>query len=455
MLVIAGIVDEGTPKGAYQAGINKYDFEFAQEEFEWIENRFQQRKSVTRRLFCERFPEFEYVRPKEKLADLYDELKTERAYSSVASLIESVSETLLPENAVDTAEHMREVLGDVVKLYSPHSDISIKGHKDHLELIKHNRALAKAGQTVGMPLLIPTLDYYWDGFQPGRLIAILGRPGQMKSFMIAWIAWVSIKTGYNIAIFSPEMNEFEHTCRIHTLASADPAIQKACDLKQSFRNRDLMRGTNFDLKAYRRFCEYFDTLPGNCTIFTKKYRKNPITSQYIAARVEDLGLHGVLADPVTKISAGLKKNDNAIWDAYDKVHAFQEMLEEHNIFGIATNWATRQPGKAKSEKAPDLDDSFGSDVLAQESDHVMGLKYDEEEHTLLIRCSKSRFGKNTFNVVIEAFPNTGHWQEVNISSEVQLFRAGLNGKAAANGSQAKKKVEKYRPIKAKPLVGAN
>lgn len=450
-LVITSIVEEGNLKPVYRAGVGKDEFQIYSEEFEWIENRFERRKPITRRLFKERFEDFEYIVPKEPLDDLLDELKTERAYSQIAALIETTSETLLPENTIETAEHMREVLSEVLKTYSPHSEIEMKDSADHFEKVRQHRLLAKAGHTIGMPLLIPSIDYHFDGLQPGRLIGVLGRPGEGKSFLVAWIAWISIKTGYYTGLFSPEMNEFEHRCRVHTLASADPDVQKACGLKKSFRNRDLMRGTDFDLKAYKRFLEYFESLPGRCSIFTKKYRKNALTLQYVASRVEDLGLHGIIADPLSKLSTGVKRRDNPVWEAYDKVGTLQELAEEHNIFAVATNWATRQQGRAKSEKAPDLDDSFGSDALAQESDHIIGVKHDAEERTLTLRCTKSRFGKPKFNAIIEFHPNTGIFQEVNIDHDVMAYRLSLNGHAAPNGNgdKPKHKVKKSRkPTKA-------
>lgn len=456
-LVVAGLVEAGSPKAAYQHSVNKHDFEIFTDEFEWLERRFESRKPVTRRVFQERFPEFEFVAPKEKIEDLLEELRTEKAYSQIASLVETVSETLLPENAIDTADHMREVLSDVLKSYSPNSDIDIKSFSDHFEQVKQHRTLAKAGTTVGMPSLIPTIDYHWDGLSPGRLIGVLGRPGEGKSFLISWFAWVAIYTGMNIGLFSPEMNEFEHRCRLHTLASANPEVQKACGLKKPFRNRDLMRGTNFSMKDYKRFLEYFETLPGNCMVFTKKYRKQALTPSYIASRVEDLGMRGVILDPISKISMGVRKrNDNPIWEAYDKVHAMQELGEEHNIFVVATNWSTRQQGKSKSEKAPDLDDSFGSDALAQECDHVIGVKHDPEDKTLTLRCSKSRFGKAKFTATIDFHPNTGHWQEVNVDSEVTQYRMAQNGNRTANGNEAiddlmtRRALRRAKPTKAKP-----
>lgn len=440
-LALSGIVDEGSPKAAFQLGINKNYFDIYAEEFEWVEKRFEKRKPINRRVFCERFTDFEYVPPQENLTDILNELKTEKAYLQVYSLIDSVSEHLRADNSIETAEHMREVLAGVVREFSPHSEISLQDHVPFYERAKQNRILAKRGESIGMPSMIPSIDFHWDGFIPGRLIGILARPGMGKSSFVAWIAWMAIKNGYKIGLFSPEMDEFEHGYRLHTLASADPEVQKACGIKHSFHNRDLMRGTNFNMKDYKRFCEYFDSLPGSCQLFTKKYRRTPMTPQYVAMRVEDLGLQGIIADPLSKLET-IRRRESPIWEMYDKVGQFQEMAEEYNIFAIATNWSHR--GHKTKEDAPDLDESFGSDALAQESDHIIGLMYDAEERTLMLRCTKSRFGQGKFRVTIDFHPNTGYWREVEIPMQVQEHRLVLNGKALTNGTTPleKSKVEK-------------
>lgn len=456
-LALAGIVEDGSPKVAYQQGIDRNDFEVHLDEWDWIENQFENRKKINRRRFTERFPDFDFMPPRENLVDLLDELKTERAFSKVYSLIETVSETLLPENAIQQADYMREILAEVVRHYSPHSDIDLKDHSRHIEVIKQHRRLAKAGQPVGMPTYIPSIDYHWDGFIPGRLIGCLGRPGEGKSSVIAWIAWIAIKTGYRIGIFSPEMNEFEHRCRVHTYASADPEVQEALGLTQSFRNRDLMRGTNFSMKQYRKFMEYFESLPGYAQLFTKVYRKTPLTISYVGSKIDDLGLNGVIADPLSKLSTGARRSDNPVWDDYEKVGQFQELAEEHNIFCFATNWSNRNQGK-KNQDAPDLDESFGSDALAKESDHIIGVKYDAEDRELILKCTKSRFGLNKFRVHVDFHPNTGHWEEVNIPYEVVEYRLRQNGSMINNGNQRfngrgpKEEVQKAigKVVKAKP-----
>src|SRR4051794_19643470 len=110
-LVIASLVDEGSVKKAFQAGVSQDDFEIHDEEWAWVVSRAERRKPITPRLFKKAFPDFEFLVPRERIQDLLDELKQERAYIAISSGIEEVLGDLSQENAVDKALQLREVLG--------------------------------------------------------------------------------------------------------------------------------------------------------------------------------------------------------------------------------------------------------------------------------------------------------------------------------------------------------
>jgi hypothetical protein len=126
-LVISKLVEEGSPKKAFQDGITTEDFELYDEEWEWLVARAVARKPVNPRIFKKVFPEFDFTPTREKLKDLLQELKHERAYLAISSAIEEVyegDEPLAQDNAIDKAVQLRESLGDVLKVHSPYSDVS-------------------------------------------------------------------------------------------------------------------------------------------------------------------------------------------------------------------------------------------------------------------------------------------------------------------------------------------
>jgi len=132
--LISALVEEGTPKQAFQQGISVDDFEMHDEEFEWLVRRTENRKPVTPRLFKKAFPDFEFILSNEKIGDLVDELKQERAYLAISSGIDETLNDLDQDNAIVKAMQLREVLGQAVKSYSPVSDVLIKGDfQSHLQ----------------------------------------------------------------------------------------------------------------------------------------------------------------------------------------------------------------------------------------------------------------------------------------------------------------------------------
>src|SRR5687768_998244 len=269
--VIALLVEEGSPKKAYQRNISADDFELHDEEFQWIERRRENNKPVNPRIFREKFPDFEWIVPNEDLGDLLDELKAEKAYIQVKAAIESIDSELEIENSIEKAAQLRDLTTEILKVNSAVHDVDLgSGWRERLRFLKQLRVLRDNGEVAGIPTGYEWIDHEWGGLILGRVITVLGRTGEGKSFFIASVAASAWKAGYKVGIFSPEMNRHEHECRLDTLLSADPNIQQKCGLTQSFRNRALMEGAGFPLKKYQRFLEFRETMRGRCILFTQQ-----------------------------------------------------------------------------------------------------------------------------------------------------------------------------------------
>lgn len=409
-LVIAELVAEGTPKIALQEGITDEDFEIYDEEWQWILSRAENKKPITTRIFKAAFPEFEFLRTKERLQDLIEELKQERAFVAVGSAIDKVQAELTPDNAVERAMELREILSGVLRIHSPASDILLKGgYDDHLRHMKQLHALRESGESVGISSGFKNFDHHLGGFVQGRMYAVLARPGNTKSFSLAKFATQAMSEGRRVGFFSPEMNEFEHRCRVHTLLSADPKIQEAVGLQSAFRNRALMEGHGFNMKTYKRFLEYInDELKGEIVLFTQKWRRRKMSLSYIESRIEDMGIELCIIDPLYKLKRPAKRALRHE-ELADLVDGLQDIGKGFNIPMIVSNQAHRQTGNKGD--APHMDQSFGTDALAHESDHVIGVQHMEDERKLIYRCTKSRFGGN-FRVDVAFFPNIGKMIDV-------------------------------------------
>jgi replicative DNA helicase len=409
--VIAAVVDEGTPKKAFQAGISAEDFEIHDEEWAWIIRRAESRKPITPRLFKSQFPEFDFILPREKLGDLIEELKQERAYLAISAGVDEILSDLDQENAIEKAMAMREILGDVLKLHAPHSDIHIKGGwETHYERVKQMGILRANGEIPGIPTGLPHLDVHWGGLQPQASILVLGRPGDAKSMLQAKLATEGAWGGYRMGVFSPEMTEHQHYARFHTMLSAKKEVQEALGLKGAFRNRALKDGHGFNMKSYRKFLQWMETeLPGEIFLFTQKYRSQKMNVGYIRTRIEDLGLDGVIIDPIYKLKPPRRRGNK--WEELQEItDSLVDLAHEFNIPMVMSNQANRAL-VGKRGDAPDSGSSFGSDAPVQEADTVIGVKHHSEEKLLKLRCTKNRHGE-PFSFSCRFLPNIGVMQDV-------------------------------------------
>jgi DnaB-like helicase C terminal domain len=410
-LVISVLVEDGASvlRTLYANGVTIQDFPVYDEEFDWIEKRLARRKVLNRRVFRQRFPEFEWSLPKEPTKDLISELKEERAFEEVNTLIAGLSERLERDNAIDLATEAREQLSRITRMHAPMSDSILEDWREDVADMKRHMRLARAGAPVGIKTGFKHLDHHWGGFIQGQMICVLGRTGEGKSYKTAVFALAAKLQRANVGYFTPELSRHEVKCRIHTLASAKASIQEACGLERSFRNRALLFKRGFNIKSYERFCQYFDEeLPGRIHLLTGQHRGQKMTIGYIEDRIVELGLDLVIIDPIYLVKPIRIYRDNPYATVGTIAEATEELAERHSVPIVITNQANRQGPQGD---APHKDKSFGSDLPAQLSDYVLGVKHLSDENRMIVRCTKSRFGQE-FRYEIDFWPNTGLIREL-------------------------------------------
>lgn len=409
--VIASIVSEGAGalRKCYQSGVSAQDFVTCEEEFRWLEDRFSSRQPVNQRIFKRKFPDFEYLPTDERLQDLLNELKNETAYTQMRSLLETLDEELEVDTAIQKAEAARDILSQITRQYAPVSDHAlVSGWREHLEEAKRLRKLRQAGIEPGIPTGLKWIDFHWDGLIAGRMVVVLGRPGEGKSFLTEKFGTHAVFTKHRVLKFSPEMNRHEHTCRFHTLLSGYPEVKSALGMEHSFRNRALMKGIGYNLKTYKRFLEYVEAEMGEMILMTATHRHRKMSPAFIEAKIADLAPDLVIIDPIYKLHP-VRSRMSRVEELSEISDSIQDLAETYNVPIVVTNQAHRQ--MSGKDDAPHKDSSFNSDVPIQEADHVIGVKNMSEEKRMILRCSKSRFGQD-FRFELVFYPNTGVMREV-------------------------------------------
>jgi len=415
--VIAALVEDGSPKKAFQASVNRDDFTMYQDEWDWLVRQAERSKSINRRKFQNEFSDFEWVTVNERTVDLLEELKNESGYMQLASAIEQVSEELGPDNFTEKADFLREVIADVLRVHSPASDVLLSGDiKAYLRRMKDATITRAAGETLGIPTGIKTLDAYWGGLQGGRVYLGLGRPGDAKSFTLAQFLVSGFLDGRRGGMFSPEMNEDEHRARVATLISADPRVQEELGLTKAFRNRALMDGSGYNYKTFKRLQEWIGEQEGEMVLFTQKHRMQKMTPGYVESKIDPLGLDFLIVDPIYKLKPSAKSRFGL--SGPEKISQITDELcdiaEMHDIPLVMSNQAHRQMGNKGD--APTKDNSYNSDAPVQEADYVFGVKHVVEEKKLIIRCTKSRWSEE-FRVDVKFIPNIGVMRDVSFKDK--------------------------------------
>lgn len=412
-LAIAAVVEDGASalRTLFAAGVTEYDFPIYDEEFNWITARLARRKTLNRRVFRQRFPDFEWIKAKESVKDLASELKEERAFEEVNALVATLAQELEKDNALDLAVMAREKLSMVTRKFSPVADSILEDWKEDIAEMRRHMLAAKSGAPIRLRTGFAHLDHHWGGFMPGQFIEVLGRTGEGKSLKLYAMALECKLQNATVAIFTPELSRHEVKSRVHTLCSARPEVKEALGLTRSFRNRALLFREGFNLKSYQRFCEYFkEELPGTMHLLSGQGRSEQMTVGYIEDRVVELGIDVVFVDPIYLLKPVRYHHES---NTYQEVawiaEALHRISEQYNVPIIFTNQAHHD---GATGDAPGKEKSFGAKALIHLVDAVLGVKHISDENRMICRCSKSRFGENNFRYEIGLHANTGVIKEL-------------------------------------------
>lgn len=441
--VIAAVIEDGLAgvKKTFQSGITRDDFPTYEEEWDYILEQVERKRPINWRRFQVVFPDFERVVPTERIQDLCEELKRESAFTTLSAALEQVQDELTPDNTIEKANFMREIVGEVLRVHAPHSDVVLsRNPTEYLRRMKELQVLRENGITVGIPTGIESLDLHWGGLQNGRVILVLGRPGDAKSFFQEKLNVEAFLDGRRVGQFSPEMNEDEHRARIATLLTANPQVQEELGLTKALKNRALLDGTGYNYKTLKRLWQWIDKQPGAMILHTNKHRRQKMTPGFIETRIDELGLEFLIIDPIYKLKPSMRERNQAGWERIQiMTDEICDLAETFNIPIVMSNQAHRQQGNRGD--APHKDASFGSDAPVQEADHVIGVKHVLDEKKLILRCTKNRFGQD-FRVDLKFYPNIGVVKDVsNVDfSHYNGDEDGSNGKNAEEVKELEKEM---------------
>jgi hypothetical protein len=122
VLTLSAVISEGAAglRKLYAEGITDRDFPIYEEEFKWIERRLSLRKPLNRRVFTQKFPDFDFAVPDERIQDLARELKEQAALTEMNALISTMAEGIEADNALEMAVMARDKLSWITRASTLH-----------------------------------------------------------------------------------------------------------------------------------------------------------------------------------------------------------------------------------------------------------------------------------------------------------------------------------------------
>jgi len=412
--IIAALSTEGSLKKAFMADLTVDDFEIYDREYEWMFNRLERKEPITPFFFKRKFPEFDFILSEHPVNDLIEEFLRERAFVQVSSAIDELlggEDPLDQDNVLEKLDAFQETVTQVRTTHVDPPVVEIGSTWEQAyQKARSLYLLRDNGEIPGIPTGLAHLDLHWGGLQAETTYVYLGRPGDAKSFSIAQLATEAAWNGFRVAVFSPEMSEWQHRCRFYTLLSAKSEVQEALGFRGPFLNRSLREGTGFNMKKFKRFLQWMDReLEGEIGLFTMKYRREKMTVPFIRSKLKDMQADLLVVDPVYKLKSPRRRLSR--WEELGEItDGLVDIAHEFAIPVVLSNQANRALVGARDE-APSMNSSYGSDTPVQEADAVIGVRSFPEDKTLKYSCTKNRYGER-FKFTARFYPNHGLLEDI-------------------------------------------
>lgn len=398
-LLISAIVRHSRGPGKGVGAASRYgatDNLFLRRKAEWL--WLQENRLASKETFKARFPNFRvFTTDAEEMQLLVQQVQRSKAEYEMGKMFERAMRRLGRVEPTALATELEGDIRSILQLYSKGEDIDIFGNWQHTyNHVKRAHDQVAAGESIGYPFGIPTLDKLTGGMQGPDLITIVARQGEFKTWMSLYFATKAAIEGAKVLYASLEMSPAQIGMRVQTLLNAQLAASANDEFKDRFSNMGMMMGA-VDLKKYRRFL-----------IRAKKQLK----SSFITPNAQG-GFS--MATMVAKCEQhqpdiaffdyfGLGVGNDVVRGGDNWIQAVQtSRMAKHNIarqFDIpfVLNAQANRKG-VEAQDAPELDHISLTDALGADSDQVLSLRYRAGDLRMVVK--KNRRGRTGDTIKFE------------------------------------------------------
>jgi replicative DNA helicase len=241
------------------------------------------------------------------------------------------------------------------------------------------------GLQIGLKTGLSFFDDNMIGWLPGNLIAIIGRPGIGKSWLLMYLACFAYYFGgARVAYLSPEMAIPEVEDRWDTIKSAFEG--------EGFSNESLTSG-KVNLPKYKKYLESTSKRNDWVTLDSNEGKAFSLASAQ--SIVDEFQPDLVCVDGLILMDSG-NAGDGESWEAMRKLAYGLKNIAQNNKIVIM---AASQAGRNAAGAMPELHQIYGGDALAQAADvaimvsDVAEAGNEAEAFTRYITIPKRRSGK--------------------------------------------------------------
>jgi replicative DNA helicase len=380
---------------------------FMRRKAEWL--WLQEHRASSKETFKTRFPNFRVMAtdPAE-MQLLVEQAQRTKAEFDLGKMFERAMRRLGRTEPTTLATELEHDIRNILQLYSKGEDIDIFGNWQHTyNHVKRAHDQIQAGQSIGYPFGIPTLDKITGGMQGPDLITIVARQGEFKTWMSLYFATNAAIEGAKVLYASLEMSPAQIGMRVQTLLNAQLAASMKDEFQDRFSNMGMMMGA-VDLPKYRRFLiKAKKTLKSG---FIAPNAQGGFSMATMVAKCEQHQPNIAFFDYF-----GLGVGNDVVRGGDNWIQAVQtSRMAKHNIarqFDIpfVLNAQANRKG-VDAQDAPELDHISLTDALGADSDQVLSLRYRAGDLKMVVK--KNRRGRTGDTIKFELDIDNGVINEI-------------------------------------------
>jgi replicative DNA helicase len=374
---------------------------------EWL--WLQENRSASKQTFKARFPTFRvFTVDSEEMDIIVAQAQRTRAEYDLGKMFEKAMRRLGRVEPTQLATDLESDIRGILQLYAKGEDVNILSNWQHVHgHVKHAHDQVAAGESIGYPFGIPTLDKITGGMQGPDLITIVARQGEFKTWMSLYFATQAVVAGGKVLYASLEMSPAQIGMRVHTLLNNILVSSAKDEFKDRFSNMGMMMGA-VDLKKYRRYL-----IRASKHIKTDFITPNAQGGFSMATMVAKCEQHQ--PDIAFFDYFGLGVGNDIVRGGDNWIQAVQtSRMAKHNIarqFDIpfVLNAQANRKG-VDAQDAPELDHISLTDALGADSDQVLSLRYRAGDLKMVVK--KNRRGRTGDTIKFELDIDNGVINEV-------------------------------------------